>query len=200
MPHMMMLLAGGAFLAVLLFRGWRLRRAGRDVKGRAPIARPAFLAGKTAMGLLWGLALWQAAAAVLIRKTPAKWVQAAGAVLFAAGCGVAVVSFGAIGRELRFGLPGTECRLKTSGIYGWSRHPMYTGFFLMAFGAGLYVGTPLPVFCLLVAVGVHHRIALAEERFMDKHFGVAWQAYIERVPRYGSLRLGHYSGSEKGHG
>lgn len=202
MPHILILVAGGAFLTVLLFRGWRLRRAGLDVKGQAPIARPLFLAGKAAMGLLWGLALWQAATAVLIDRTPATWAQATGAVLFAAGSGLALAAFAGLGRELRFGLPATaaDCEIETGGLYGWSRHPMYTGFFLMAGGAALYAGTPLAVFCLLVAVGVHHRVALAEERFMARRFGPTWLAYARRVPRYGGPRRRRFNASEQGHG
>jgi protein-S-isoprenylcysteine O-methyltransferase Ste14 len=199
MAHILILLAGSSFLAVLLFKGWCLRLAGYDVKGRPPVSRPVFLAGKTAMGLLWGLTLWRAAAAVRMPGEPVTWLQYSGTILFVAGSSVALISFAALGRELRFGLPNGNCRLKAGGIYSWSRHPMYTGFFLMAGGAALYVGTPLAVVCLLVAVGIHHRVALAEERFMARHFGVAWQAYTENVPRYGGLIYTLLKRSEQGH-
>ena len=38
--------------------------------------------------------------------------------------------------------------------------------------------------CLLVTAIVHHRIVLAEERFLERRFGRAWLDYRARVRRY----------------
>ena len=138
----------------MIATGIRQRLAGADVRGRPPLSRPVFLAGKAATGLLWGMAIWRAAA---VPEAPASWTDAAGAVLFAAGCLVAVAAFAALGRETRFGLPEGPCRLKTHGLYAWARHPMYAGFHLMSIGAALFVWSPAAAVLLPVAVGVHHR-------------------------------------------
>ena len=45
----MILISGGLFLAALIFTGICQRIAGADVKGRAPISSPLFLAGKAAI-------------------------------------------------------------------------------------------------------------------------------------------------------
>lgn len=201
MIHILLLIAGGAFLAGLLYHGWRLRRAGHDVHGTPPIHRSVFLAGKAAMGLLWGMALWRAAVVVMNTEPPALlWRLVAGCGLFCVGCLLALVAFGAIGRELRFGLPTGRCQLKTGGIYRLSRHPIYSGFFLMSIGAALYLRTAFAGSCLILAVGVHHQVARAEERFLLQTFGADWKAYAARVPRYGRAGFRLIKRSGHGHG
>ncbi len=161
MWNLLILAAGGAFLTVMILTGLLLRLEGRDVKGKAAISRPLFLAGKAASGLLWGMALWWAAAGM--GKPDGRspfWLEETGAVLFAAGCCLAVAAFFHLGREVRFGLPGGECRLKMKGIYAWFRHPMYTGFHLMALGSCLFVFNALSVACLFLTLWTHHLVAL----------------------------------------
>ena len=188
MAGLLILTAGGLLMLVMAATGLRLRRAGCTITGKSPVSRPLFLAGKAAMGLLWGLALWQASVD-LLHGTGGDFIRLEwiGAVLFALGCGVAVAGFSALGLESRFGLPDGYCRLKTSGIYGWCRHPMYVGFYLMALGSCLFVFNALSAGCLVLTVGVHHRVVLAEERFMARHFGPAWLDYAARVRRYGGF-------------
>ena len=183
----MILISGGLFLAALIFTGICQRIAGADVKGRAPISSPLFLAGKAAMGLLWAVALWRSAAGISNPSRPSCWMEAAGSILFALGCALVLASFAALGREIRFGLPGGRCRLKTDGLYAWCRHPIYTAFHLMTAGACLYTFSTASLTLFLVAVWVHHRVALAEERFMARRFGPAWDQYADRVGRYGAL-------------
>ena len=195
MLHWFMLISGGIFFGVMILTGARLRRAGRDVAGRTPIARPLFLTGKLSMGVLWAMAL-VAAAGNVGACGPATWMQTTGAVLFMAGCGLSLAAFAAMGDENRFGLPDGKCRLKTGGLYAWARHPMYTGFYLMSAGAFFYALSVFAGVILLLSVGIHHRIALAEERFMAGQFGSEWKAYAGAVPRYGGFRLKEFQGGE----
>ncbi len=187
MANQLILISGSAFLAVLAFIGWRLNRAGIDLKGRPPIPRPLFLTGKAAMIILWVMMLWRAAMNTAAAAGPdsSTWLAKTGAFVFSTGCGLALIAFAALGRQTRFGLPVGECRLESGGVYGWARHPMYAGFYLMSLGACLYLMTPLTIVCLLLAVGVHHQVVLAEERFMAGRFGSTWHVYANRVPRYG---------------
>jgi protein-S-isoprenylcysteine O-methyltransferase Ste14 len=190
MWNVLVLAAGGVFLTVMILTGLLLRLEGRDVRGKAPISRPLFLAGKAATGLLWGMALWRAADGMGKQGGHSPfWLEEMGAVLFAAGCCLAVAAFFHLGREVRFGLPGGECRLKTRGLYAWSRHPMYMGFHLMALGSCLFVFNALGMACLFLALWTHHRVALEEERFMETRFGREWREYAGRVPRYGLIPL-----------
>ncbi len=191
MWNLLILASGGTFLTVMILTGLLLRLEGRDFMGKATIGRPLFLAGKAAAGLLWGMALWRAATGLREPTTGYSflWMEETGAVLFAAGCCLAVAAFFHLGREVRFGFPGGECRLKTGGLYAWSRHPMYTGFHLMALGSCLIVFNALSVACLVLVLWTHHRVALEEERFMENRFGPEWREYAGRVPRYGPIPL-----------
>ncbi len=71
-----------------------------------------------------------------------------------------------------------------SGIYGWIRHPRYTGSFLAILGACLIAGTRVAwivaaVWGLLMLVAI-----LFEEREMRARFGAAFEEYRRSVPRF----------------
>jgi protein-S-isoprenylcysteine O-methyltransferase Ste14 len=75
--------------------------------------------------------------------------------------------------------------LVTSGLYRYSRNPMYVGVLLIL--AGWAVGFrswPLAVYAAVVAVAVHLRVLLHEEPFLADMHGEAWTAYRRRVPRW----------------
>ena len=128
MFHILIILPGGLFVTVMILTGVRLRRVGCDFRGKTPIARPLFVVGKLSMGVLWARAFYKATGAVWSSGSAVSWAAGIGAIIFAAGCGLALAAFAALGLETRFGLPDGDCRLKTGGLYAWSRHPMYTGF------------------------------------------------------------------------
>ena len=180
----LILISGGIFIVVMIWTGISQRRIGCSVKGRVPINRPLFFVGKGAMVIQWGVILWRAAAALWEPAASHAWTDGIGALLFAIGCGIALAGFPALGRETRIGLPEDDCSLKTNGIYACCRNPMYVGIYLMALGSCLYVFNVFNGLCLLLTVVVHHRIVLAEERFMAERFGEAWRQYISRTPRY----------------
>jgi protein-S-isoprenylcysteine O-methyltransferase Ste14 len=54
----------------------------------------------------------------------------------------------------------------------------------MSLAACLLVPHPVVIGAGLVASLLHHRIATAEEAFLDERFGQAWRTYRARVPRY----------------
>ena len=73
----------------------------------------------------------------------------------------------------------------TSGVYGFSRNPIYLGFLLMVIGiplnAGTYWGTILaPIFILLCnKLVIEH-----EESYLEKKFGETYTSYKSRVRRW----------------
>ncbi len=75
--------------------------------------------------------------------------------------------------------------LVTSGIYNYSRNPMYLGLVLMLLAWALYLSHLLafvlvPVFILYIT-----RFQIQpEERMMAKKFGKSYQAYVSRVRRW----------------
>lgn len=68
---------------------------------------------------------------------------------------------------------------KTSGPYGWVRHPIYTGWFLIVFGVGTMTMTQL-VFALISSVYVLIAIPF-EERSLRSTTGDAYIRYTGRV-------------------
>ena len=79
--------------------------------------------------------------------------------------------------------------LATTGVYARVRHPRYTGMMLSVLGACLMAGTLL----LWVVAAVWWVLVLAavtlEERELRARFGVAYDAYSRRVPRFLPFRL-----------
>ena len=79
-------------------------------------------------------------------------------------------------------------RLVTDGPYGWSRHPMYEAWTALYVAATVrlrngWLALMLPVLLVLV-----HRDSGREEQRLRRRFGPDYEAYVERVPRYLTLR------------
>lgn len=74
--------------------------------------------------------------------------------------------------------------LNKSGLYRYSRNPMYVAFFLYLLGVGLLIQSWLYIIVLLVfQVSVHYLI-LSEERWCIANFGEDYRGYMKAVRRY----------------
>jgi protein-S-isoprenylcysteine O-methyltransferase Ste14 len=72
--------------------------------------------------------------------------------------------------------------LVSGGPYGWVRHPIYSGLALAFVGTAVAVGEWRGLLSItLVLTAIVQRI-FVEERFMRQQFGVAYDAYAQRVP------------------
>lgn len=75
-------------------------------------------------------------------------------------------------------------RLATDGIYGFIRHPQYTGIFLAVFGQLVHWPT-IPTLLLAPAiVWAYVRLAYKEEAKLLRRFGEKYRAYQARVPMF----------------
>lgn len=75
--------------------------------------------------------------------------------------------------------------LVTSGIYQYSRNPMYLGLVLALFGWGFYLSHVLPFVLVPVFMLYMTRFQIQpEERIMARKFGNDYQAYLMRVRRW----------------
>jgi protein-S-isoprenylcysteine O-methyltransferase Ste14 len=86
-------------------------------------------------------------------------------------------------------------RLATEGLYGFVRHPQYTGLFIGLFGEGVvHWPTIFSVILFPVIVLVYTLLAYREERHMVEQFGEQYRIYQRKVPMFfpGRRRLGQF--------
>ncbi len=73
--------------------------------------------------------------------------------------------------------------LITSGIYQFTRNPIYVGLLTFFVGSETILNSWLLLLVVPVAFGVHARV-LTEEKLLFKHFPKSFPAYFSSVPRY----------------
>jgi protein-S-isoprenylcysteine O-methyltransferase Ste14 len=75
--------------------------------------------------------------------------------------------------------------LVTSGLYRYSRNPMYVGVLLILAGWAIgFRSWPLAIYAQGVAIAVHLRVVLHEEPFLARTHPKAWARYQSTVPRW----------------
>ena len=75
--------------------------------------------------------------------------------------------------------------LVTSGVYGWSRNPIYLGMFLIYGGIGVAALSPGILFLLLpLAITIRYGVVAREEAYLERLFGDSYRNYISRVRRW----------------
>jgi protein-S-isoprenylcysteine O-methyltransferase Ste14 len=83
-----------------------------------------------------------------------------------------------------------EGEMATVGIYGYVRHPRYAASFLAIIGACLLAGTRITWIVAGVWAELMLMAILLEEREMRSRFGVAYEKYCDRVPRFVPRMMG----------
>ncbi|MFC1558200.1 methyltransferase family protein [candidate division KSB1 bacterium] len=91
-----------------------------------------------------------------------------------------------------FSFTGFTEGVNISGVYRFSRNPMYMGGFLFFLGLNLMGWTyslinVIFVFLFVVWMGVTHWCVLKEESFLEYKYGDTYREYQGRVPRYAGL-------------
>jgi len=109
-----------------------------------------------------------------------------GLALLALGVGV-VVSAAGLFRKLGTPLKPFEesTVVVTTGMFRFTRNPMYLGMVLGLFGVAMLLGSlvsflPIPVFAAII----HFQFIVNEERFMEELFGDEYLAYKLKVRRW----------------
>jgi len=140
--------------------------------GRPPIGLWAYAIGKLSV-----LGCW---VALVVRPfwPDIAWYQSPKLDLLGAallGMGVLLMAAGGVnlGSSLRVGLPTERTALKTGGVYKYTRNPMYVGGLLTCLAGVAWTANPMILVLSVVAAIVHHRIVLAEERYLAAEFGDA---------------------------
>jgi len=135
------------------------------------VAQVPVLLGALAAPLLWGAESFDGA----------NIIQAAGAALTALGIVFAVVGFMALGSALTpFPKPLANARLRQSGVYGWVRHPIYSGIIVASLGwSASWLSLPGLLSCVVVIIFFDRKSAF-EEKLLRQRFP-EYQEYAQRV-------------------
>jgi len=76
-------------------------------------------------------------------------------------------------------------KLVTSGLFAWSRNPMYLGFALCALGGAVALGAMSAVgIAILFCITLDRWYVGFEERMMRETFGAEYDAYCRKVRRW----------------
>jgi protein-S-isoprenylcysteine O-methyltransferase Ste14 len=111
--------------------------------------------------------------------------SSAGAILCLAGLILFVLSLISFGRSFRVGIdPDHPDKLVTTGIFAFSRNPIYVAFGFVLLGQFLLFSNWILLAYLLAAVWLFHRQVLREEEFLKKHYGQEYFEYSAQVRRY----------------
>ena len=166
-----------------------LRASKISVSGTAPINPILFKLAKVAMFACWIAVYVQSSGYYRLSLWGNQFVCVSiAAFFFLFGFILQCIAYFNLGKNLKFGIPDINeqktLTLRTTGIYRFSRNPMYAGFFLMTIAAGLYVLNPVVWIFAIFTLWVHHAIVLGEERYLQQTFGKQWDEYTKRVRRY----------------
>ena len=75
--------------------------------------------------------------------------------------------------------------LVTIGIHGWTRNPIYLGFFLIYVGIGIAVRSPwILILTLPLLISIRYGVVAREEAYLEQRFGDTYRDYRARVRRW----------------
>lgn len=81
--------------------------------------------------------------------------------------------------------PECSSSLVASGIYRYTRNPMYLGFLLLLVGWAALLSNLVALALLPAFIAYMNRFQIQpEERALQQHFGAEFQAYMHRVRRW----------------
>ena len=72
----------------------------------------------------------------------------------------------------------------TKGVYAYSRHPGYLGFFLLCVGIGIACASWVFLLCALTWIVAWHFGVGEEERILLEKYGDPYREYMNRTPRW----------------
>jgi protein-S-isoprenylcysteine O-methyltransferase Ste14 len=172
------------FMILLLGGGEVFRRKKIEQGGGAPINKELFATSKYAILVIWGatvLASWGVGLSVLETSAVITGIALA---FWVAGFAFLFLGRFGLGNSFRLGTPKESTTLRTAGLYGISRNPMYVGVYATVLASALYTMNPLVWVLGAFVVAVHHQIVLGEEGYMETVFGKEYADYCRHVGRY----------------
>ena len=172
------------FLAGLIHKAAALRRRHIDMDGDPPISKAFFVSSKYAIVIVWsGMVLqsWGVDTSFVDVPGPAKGVSLS---LWILGFALLFSGRFVLGDSFRIGSPREDTGLKQTGLYRFSRNPMYVGVYATLCAAVVRTFNPLLLLAAVYVIAVHHWIVLGEEEHLRRTLGEKYRTYCSRVRRY----------------
>ena len=111
-----------------------------------------------------------------------SWI---GVFLCLSGLALFILSLVSFGRSFRVGIdPDHPDKLVTTGVFAFSRNPIYVAFGFVWLGEFLVFSNQILLVYLVAAPLLIHRQVLREEQFLSQHYGQEYSQYAARVRRY----------------
>jgi protein-S-isoprenylcysteine O-methyltransferase Ste14 len=112
----------------------------------------------------------------------ASWI---GVLLCLAGLFLLLLTLISFGKSFRIGIDQTHPdKLVTTGIFAFSRNPIYVAFGSVLLGQFLLFSNWIFLVYLRAAIWLFHRQVLREEQYLRSHYGQQYSEYSHRVRRY----------------
>jgi protein-S-isoprenylcysteine O-methyltransferase Ste14 len=172
------------FLAGLIQRALAFRRRNVDMDGKPPISKALFVSSKYAIVMVWGAMLIQVWGGRLSFVDIPNLLTGASLGLWVLGFALLFTGRSGLGDSFRIGSPKESTGLKQTGLYTFSRNPMYVGVYATLCAAVLRTLNPILLLAAAYVIVVHHQIVLAEEEHLRQACGDEYRRYCSRVRRY----------------
>ena len=172
------------FLAGLIQKARAFRQRHIDMDGDPPIPKALFVSSKYAIVIVWGAMVvqsWGGGVSFVDVPGPAKSVSLG---LWVLGFALLFSGRTVLGDSFRIGSPRERTGLRQTGLYRFSRNPMYVGVYTTLVAAVVSTFNSLVLLAALYVIAVHHRIVLAEEAHLRLTLGEEYRTYCRRVRRY----------------
>lgn len=152
--------------------------------GKTTINPLIFYSGKIAGYITWVLFFLNVSGLYLNAVQQSEYLRIASYASAAAGLLIVTVSLINLGKSTRLGIPSDATEFKKSGLYRFSRNPMYAGFNLLTIASVLYIPDYYVIVMGVYSIAVYHLIIKGEELFLEERFGGEYQEYKKIVRRY----------------
>lgn len=151
--------------------------------GKATIHPFLFYSGKISGYSTWVL-FFLSLIKIYSQNNPSVYISILSVSLFTFGFIISITSMFNLGSSTRLGLPAETTHFKSSGLYKFSRNPMYLGFNLLTISSMIYLHN-IPVAILgIYSLFIYHLIIISEEKFLFSTFGETYIKYKNHVRRY----------------
>lgn len=174
-------------LVMVLTRSYLLRRTGTRVIHFGRIDKTDFLIPPFALFYFYtvfaaAFNLPNISTQLFFQSEVLSWI---GVILCVAGLVLLLLSLVAFGSSFRVGIDiDHPDRLVTTGIFAFSRNPVYVAFAFVLLGQLLVFPNWILLIYLAAGIWLFHRQVLREEEFLGKQYGQGYEEYCNQVRRY----------------